>query len=329
MAGTRFKRFVFNSKHLVRRAIDKTTRTSEKGILDAYVMSEPSAQNALDIFKGEWSSKLPEGSGLTTEPGPVALFEDERVKWAEDVFGSFNGLEILELGPLEGGHSYMFQQRNAARVTAIEANTRAYLKCLTVKEVLKLDRVDFLLGDFISYLENCDKEYDMAFASGVLYHMVEPIRLIRLLSGVTDRVFIWSHYYDAEVLSRRVELAHKFSAPVSFEDDGVSYEYSEQSYKESLGWAGFCGGPERVSKWLTRDSMMRALEHYGLTDIEVSFDAPDHPNGPALALCAKARLMLQVTVIGEMDGTQNITRWSDPLGRRLSGFVWRTYEEWQ
>lgn len=95
-------------------------------ILDAYVLSRPSAQNALDIFKGEWSSRLPDRFGLRTEPGTARLFEDGRVIWAEEVFGDFSGWNVLELGPLEPGHSYMFQAREADKVVSIEANTRAF-----------------------------------------------------------------------------------------------------------------------------------------------------------------------------------------------------------
>ncbi|MEE8462619.1 MAG: class I SAM-dependent methyltransferase, partial [Acidobacteriota bacterium] len=85
----------------------------------------------------------------------------------------------------------------------------------------------------------------------------------------------------------RAELKHKFKPVSSFEYDGVSYEYSTQSYKESLDWLGFCGGPKPVSKWLTRDSIIKALRQFGFADIQINFDHPDHPNGPAFALCAQ------------------------------------------
>ncbi len=256
-------------------------------VLDAYVLTEPSAQNVLDIFKGEWSSRLPDEFGLITEPGTARLFEDERVEWAEETFGSFSNWKILELGPLEGGHSYMFQSRNARKVVAIEANTRAFLKCLCIKEILNLDRVEFKLGDFMSFLEKNTSKYDMVFASGVLYHMEEPIKLLKLISKAAERLFIWTHYYDNSLISDRKELRHKFSPISLLEYDGVLYEYSTQSYKESLNWLGFCGGPKPVSKWLTRDSIIKALKHYGFKDIKIGFDHQGHPNGPAFAICAQ------------------------------------------
>lgn len=159
-------------------------------ILDAYILMEPDNQNVIDIFKGEWSSRIPDNFNLTTEPGTDGLFEDERVTWAEEILGSFADWNILELGPLEGGHSYMFQDRDANKITSIEANTSAFLKCLCIKEVLKLDRVEFKLGDFMPFLRKDDATYDMVFASGILYHMEEPIELLKLISKVSDKVFI-------------------------------------------------------------------------------------------------------------------------------------------
>lgn len=256
-------------------------------ILDAYVLNEPSDQNVLDIFKGEWSSQLPDNFGLVTKPGTARLFEDARVTWAEEIFGKFTGRTILELGPLEGGHSYMFQKKGAGKVISVEANTRAFLKCLCIKEILKLDRVEFMLGNFMSFMKKDDSQFDLVFASGVLYHMDEPVELLKLASKMSSKIFIWTHYYDEKIISNNKDLSHKFSLVSSLEHEGVSYEYSTQSYKDSLDWPGFCGGAKPVSKWLTRNSIINALKHLKFVDIQIGFDHPDHPNGPAFAICAR------------------------------------------
>jgi hypothetical protein len=256
-------------------------------ILDAYELKAPSSQNVLDIFKGQWSSRLPDDFGLVTQPGLARLFEDARVEWTEEVFGNFTNWRILELGPLEGGHSYMFQNRQAGKVVAVEANRRAFLKCLCIKEILNLDKVEFKLGDLMSFLDNDNSKYDLVFASGVLYHMQEPIKLLKLISRVSDRVFIWTHYYDQEIILGDVKLSHKFGPVKSLESDGFVYQYSTQAYKEDLDWSGFCGGPQPESKWLTRESILKALQRLGFEDLRINFDHRDHPNGPAFAICAR------------------------------------------
>src|SRR5581483_9340588 len=59
------------------------TRGGPMDILAHYVMKAPADQNVMDLFDGEWSSKLPEDLGLVTRPGFAKLFEDARVIWAE------------------------------------------------------------------------------------------------------------------------------------------------------------------------------------------------------------------------------------------------------
>jgi len=46
-------------------------------------------------------------------------------------------------------------------VHAIDANTLAYLKCLTVKDLLGLEACQFELGDFDAYLAETQQRYDL------------------------------------------------------------------------------------------------------------------------------------------------------------------------
>ena len=256
-------------------------------ILDQYIVRLPSAQNVVDLFDGEWSSKMPDGSGLQSKPGTATLFSDGRIDWAKKVFGGIADQDILELGPLEGAHSYMLQEAGARSITSIEANTRAFLKCLCVKELFGLNRVSFQLGDFISFLEQNKRKFDIVVASGVLYHMADPVKLLDLISNAADKVFIWTHYFDETVITENIALAHKFTKMETASYQGFEYRFSSQAYKEALEWNGFCGGPERTSKWLAKDSIVGFLEKAGFNDIREGFDHPGHQNGPAFAVCAQ------------------------------------------
>ncbi|MBC8104440.1 MAG: class I SAM-dependent methyltransferase, partial [Cytophagales bacterium] len=141
------------------------------GILDVYAKGVPGDQTALDIFKEEWSSRFPEERADIRSGGESPLFDDPRVAWAIEQIGGISGKTVLELGPLEGGHTYQFDRAGAASIVAVEANTRGYLKCLIAKEVLGMPSAHFLCGDFVEYLRVNQMHYDLCFASGVLYHM--------------------------------------------------------------------------------------------------------------------------------------------------------------
>ena len=121
-------------------------------ILDEYVNAAPSRQTAVDMFAGEWSSKFPEGCGAVATPGLAPLFDDPRLEMGNRMYGGFNNRSILELGPLEGGHTYMLQQFGAKEIDSVEANSRAFMKCLITKEIFDLNRANFMLGNFMQYL---------------------------------------------------------------------------------------------------------------------------------------------------------------------------------
>jgi hypothetical protein len=251
-------------------------------ILDQYVRSEPSAQEAVNIFRGEWSSMLPPESGL--EAGRATLFEDQRIVWAEQQLGSFEGYKIIELGPLEAGHTYMLEKRGAASILAVEANTRAYLKCLIVKEVLGLRRCRFLLGDFVEHLRANDERYDLCLASGVLYHMANPAELIHLISETSDRVLLWSHYYHRETIRGNPDLSKRFPEAVRAEYKGFVHTLHRYEYLEALNWGGFCGGNAPHSFWMAKEELLSCMRYFGFNDLRIEFDTLDHPNGPAFCI---------------------------------------------
>lgn len=255
-------------------------------ILDEYVKTFPTPQNAVDIFQGEWSSIFPNEEEGPSAGGSANLFEDDRIIWAEKIIGGFQGQKVLELGPLEGGHSYMLQRRGAASIRAIEANSRAFLKCLITKEIFQLSRCEFMLGDFVEYLRKTEETFDFCLASGVLYHMREPAELISLIAGVCDKMILWTHYFDGDVIGANPILKPKFSRGRKNKFEGFGHRLYKQSYQEALSWLGFCGGSAEHSYWMSREDLFACLAYFGFTEYEVGFDHPDHPNGPSLAVVA-------------------------------------------
>lgn len=109
-----------------------------RGKPDWFLASSPTPQMAVDIFKGTWASAMPL-EGVVS--GNHDLFHDSRVTWWLDQVGGVAEQSLLELGPLEGAHSWMLERAGAASVVAIESNTQAYLKCLVTNALLGMKRV--------------------------------------------------------------------------------------------------------------------------------------------------------------------------------------------
>lgn len=257
-------------------------------VLDLYVDAAPDPQHALNIFRGEWLSKLPPPLA-ELQAGYNLLFEDARLEWGLDVLGGVQSKTVLELGPMEVGHTYMLERQGAASITSIEANTRAYLKCLIIKELLELRHARFLCGDFVGYLRTNLTQFDVCIASGVLYHMHNRIELIALIANVSSRLYLSTHYYDPAVISGNPELSARFLGSKPADCRGFTHTLYHKEYQAALNQAFFCGSGNTYSYWMTADDIVACLRFFGFNEIQTNFHQPDHPNGPAIALTAVRR----------------------------------------
>ncbi|QIC06184.1 class I SAM-dependent methyltransferase [Brevibacillus sp. 7WMA2] len=256
--------------------------------LDYYVKTAPSYQTATSIFKDEWISIFP--AQYQVEGGFAPLFEDARAIWAIDKLGGVAGKSVLELGPMEGAHSYLLEKKgNAASILGIEANTKCFLRCLVTKEVTNLQRVRYLCGDFVEFLKQTDQTFDVCFASGVLYHMVNPIMVLGLLKERCKKMYLWTHYFDENILQHSADYRLRFSGSQSASEYGFAHTLYQHNYLQVLDSKLFIGGTLPFSNWLSRQDLLAGLNHVGFQIDAISFDDPIYPNGPALAIVASVR----------------------------------------
>jgi SAM-dependent methyltransferase len=273
--------------------IDGQSAEAELEILDEYCREVPSPQTAIDIFAGEWAARLPPPLGHV-RAGSAPLFEIEHVPWGVQALGGVGAQRVVELGPLEGGHTYILDRMGAAEVVAIEANTRAYLKCLIAKELLGIPSASFLCGDALRYLESelarGAGKFDFCLASGVLYHFRDPVAALDLLTRSSDRLLLWTMYYDEEYVRSREDLSVKFTSQVDAEYDGYKHVLHRQEYQHALAYKGFCGGSAADSAWMTREAIFGAIEHFGFEVVDVGFEEQNHKgNGPCICIAARRR----------------------------------------
>jgi hypothetical protein len=266
---------------------DRALKLAGLDLKAEYITTGPSPQNALDLFKGEWASRLP-SPFENLNAGQAGLFEDGRIKWLGEKLGKVDHMHVLECGPLEGGHTYMLEQLGVASILSIEASTHAFLRCLVVSELLGLKKSQFVLGDFVSYLRD-SHAYNLVLACGVLYHLVNPVEAIALIARATDTVYIWTHYYDDEKVKSNATLGHHFQSSSQSVHDGFHHTLYRQHYQLRLGNPGFMGGSEHYSHWLSREDLIGALKHFGFDEITVQFDQTDGPAGPNISLLARRK----------------------------------------
>jgi len=272
-----------------RRRVSAKTPTADAR--DIYQFSKPTPQNAVDLLAG-WSHAFPPEFGVTA--GAAAMYEDPRIHWAVEQFGPLAGKRIAELGPLEGAHTYMLERAGAENIDAIEANKLAYLRCLIAKEIYGLRRARFHLGDFVAALEQPTR-YDLIVACGVLYHMSDPLALLRRLAERTDALYIWTHYFDDEEMPLGDPRRGAFRAPPppheefveSGEIAGVAMTLHLRSYHGAWTKSKYCGGPTDRHYWLEKRQLVAALGALGFNQIAFAHEEPGHQNGPAMSIFAR------------------------------------------
>ena len=254
-------------------------------VLDHYVVKPPSAQNAIDSVPG-WTSAMPPETGLRAGRSP--LFADTRIAWLLQERFQVAGKSVLELGPLEGLHTYMLDRAGAASIDAIEANALAFVRCLIAKEVLKIERANFFLGDFVAGLEATDKRYDLVVASGVLYHSQDPVRLLELIAAKTDAIYLWTHFFDEQAMPRNDLRRVPFSeTSYTREAHGVTVRLYERSYHGAWRDPSFCGGMYNKHYWINRADLLSLLAALGFGRLSISHEEPHHQNGPSFSVFAE------------------------------------------
>jgi len=233
--------------------------------LDLYATEAPNRQSTVDIFEGTWSTQLPGG----LRSGPSNNFYDPRIELVEREFG-FSGKSVLELGPMEAGHTFGIHALGAKSIVAVEGNSNCYLKCLMVKEMYNLNRASILYGDIIKYLEATGDKCGIIFGSGVLYHMMEPLKLLSEIRKHTNKAYIWTGFYDREIMEPAYgeRFKDRFRDPIELEFDGFKCTGYPQSYEEMLDLPQYSGGSAPGSVWLAKDDILKFLRHLGFNRVE-------------------------------------------------------------
>ncbi|MFN2412171.1 MAG: class I SAM-dependent methyltransferase, partial [Pyrinomonadaceae bacterium] len=193
-------------------------------------------------------------------------FDDVRIR---HFFESFSLVEtVIELGSLEGGHSFALAQNPfVKRVLAIEGRSENIEKAEFVKNILNDEKVKFMQAD----LEKTDLQsfgtFDAVFCSGLLYHLPKPWELIPKLAKISPNIFIWTQISEeAKAKKMREGWRGKF--------------YREGGFLDPLS------GLSKKSFWLSLGSLINLLTLSGYKEIKIIENNLTHAKGPAVTLAA-------------------------------------------
>lgn len=226
--------------------------------------------NDLTNIKAEFEKRKPWITQFHIEGekfgGNFDAMNDARIKQFFEIFP--NVKTVVELGSLEGGHSFaLAQSRQIEKVTAIESREINIERAKFVKSVLDDKKVEFVQAD----IEKLDFQklgrFDAVFCSGLLYHLPRPWELIPKLSAISPNIFIWTQVSEeAKAKKMREGWRGKF--------------YREGGILDPLS------GMSKKSFWLSLGSLINLLTTNGYKEIKIIENNLSHPNGAAVTLAA-------------------------------------------
>lgn len=198
--------------------------------------------------------------------GHFDALNDARIAQFFEIFPAAEN--ILELGSLEGGHSFALARNNSVRrVLAIEGREKNIEKAKLVQDAFEDKKVEFMKAD----LEKLDfqplGQFDAVFCSGLLYHLPRPWELIPKLAKLGPDIFIWTQISD-EAKAKKVRSG-----------------YRGRFYREG-GFLDPLSGLSRKSFWLSLGSLVTLLTESGYREIKIVEHNLAHPNGAAVTLAA-------------------------------------------
>lgn len=133
------------------------------------------------------------GNGFNTAP------ETYRMRMAINFFfppllklfgQSLKGLRILDVGCNCGGFSFEASKYEPKEIIGIDANEKNIKQANAIKEYLRTKNVKFLQLNAEEINEKDLGKFDLSILAGILYHLEDPIGVIKKISEVTKSTLL-------------------------------------------------------------------------------------------------------------------------------------------
>ena len=235
-------------------------------------MNCPFRRNRVDDLEKEFNKRKPWITKFVINNkeygGKYNAAADIRIKWFQEHF--LYAENILELGCLEGGHSFVLARLpNIRRLVAIEGRKANIDRAKLVQSILKETKVDFIKANIEKFEFSKLGNFDVVFCVGLLYHLPKPWKLIEQMSKISNGMFLWTHYINPE------------KAKI------VRMHYQGFVYREWKFIFDPLSGLSPASFWPTKASLLQMLNDYGFVHTTMLEDDTTHEHGPAITLVAK------------------------------------------
>ena len=131
-----------------------------------------------------------------------------------DAVGYDRTASVLDLACSEGYFSMHFAQRGAREVRGIDARPRNIEKAELMQATFGLTQCRFEVGD-ITEIELAPASYDIVLLLGIIYHVEDPIRLLRRAARAARKVL----FVETQVTKHHPPLAFGWGSTTAIYSD--------------------------------------------------------------------------------------------------------------
>lgn len=177
-------------------------------------------------------------------------------------------IHLVDLGCLEGGFSVEFA-RMGFRVLGIDVRESNIEACRYVKSNTYLPNLQFIRDDVWNLAEY--GKFDVAFCSGLLYHLDRPKQFLELLSKSISKIVILQTHFSTQYrndthglseLTENESLEGRWYTEFSSEEDFID--------RENQRWSSW---ENRRSFWIRREHLLQAIYDVGFDIVLEQFDS--------------------------------------------------------
>ena len=123
-------------------------------------------------------------------PGGITLhgeYDHERFLTSYGLPYDLSGQRVLDLGTADGFFAFLFEQRGAAEVVAVD---RRHSDAFALAHNALDSKVVFVASDLFDLCSHDMGHFDLVFCGSVLLHLIDPYGALRVISSLTRHTFI-------------------------------------------------------------------------------------------------------------------------------------------
>jgi SAM-dependent methyltransferase len=207
---------------------------------------------------------------VPAEANAVDAARDVRIRIVLDLCGgSLTGKTTADLGCNEGGFAVEFARLGAKESVGIEVRDVSVRRCGLVRKMTGLENLKFIRGDIMEELARWPDSFDVVFASGILYHVADPHKLLGdIFRACREAVLIDTHvaYREAPSHNCSEEIVSRTFGGKSYQ--GRVYPEFDASMsdatREGQLWAAWSND---TSFWLLEDELLSLMRDVGFRDV--------------------------------------------------------------